>query len=229
MRRVLRFVTVLLAAHAVAWAQVPAGWQTYRDGQGRFAFDYPASFGTPERGTDDGFQGRTAAVRFAALVGLGGEAVVTSGPITVDVQALGGLYDAFARTVFPDAELAVVMKAVPAVTRSNFCALLAAGDHLQGQKLPARLDGAARQVDATRNLQPFVHRCDLSGDVVVFHKEATFVSGRASARQHIYGALRFLPAPFSSFQIVRGSTSAPAAADLDALGRMAASFTTSRP
>jgi hypothetical protein len=215
----------LVLATGAAGEQTPPVWQTYRDAQGRFTFDYPTSFGTPGRGTDDGFQGRAAAVRFSALAGLGGEAVVTSGPITVDVQALGGLYDAFARTVFPDAELAIVMKAVPAVTRTNFCALLGAADHLQGQKLPARLDAAARQVDATRNLQPAVHRCNLTGDVVLFHKEATFVAGRANARQHLYGALRFLPAPYSSFQIVRGGTSAPSAADLDALARMAASFT----
>jgi hypothetical protein len=223
MMRAAVFMFVIMAGAPAA--QTPStGWQVYRDAQGRFSFDYPVSFGTPERGTDNGFQGRTAAIRFSALTGLGGEAVVTSGPITVDVQALGGLYDTFARSVLPDADLAVVLKAVPAITRSNVCALLGSADHLQGQKLPPRLEAVAREVDATRNLQPVVRRCDLSGDLVVFYKEATFVAGRVSARQHLYGALRFLSAPFSSFQIVRGSTIAPTAADLDALGTMAASF-----
>jgi hypothetical protein len=58
----------------------------------------------------------------------------------------------------------------------------------------------------------------------VFHKEATFSSGRASARQHLYGAIRFLDAPYSPFQIVRGATTRPAAADLDVLARVVRSF-----
>jgi hypothetical protein len=222
-----RFALLLaagLVSHPAALA--PADWLTYRDPQNRFSFDCPASFGTPGRGTDDGFGGRAAAVRFSALAGLGGEAVVTKGPMTVDVQALGGLYDPFARSVFPDAELAAVMKALPAIAPANFCTLLGSTDRLQRQTLPQRLEAPARRLDAIRNLQPVVHRCEVTGDVAVFHKEATFESGAASARQHIYGALRFLAGPFSSFQIVRAGLAAPTAAELDTLQRMAASFAT---
>lgn len=222
MMRALAVALVLAAASP----QTPPGWQTYTDPQKRFAFDYPPAFGTPGRGTDDGFQTRTAAIRFSGLAGLGGEAVVTSGPITVDVQALGGLYDSFARGVFPDADLAVVLNALPAPAPSNFCALLGTADHLAGQTLPVRLVAAARQVDQMRNLDPVVHRCDLTGDVVVFHKEATFAAGAIKARQHVYGVVRFLPAPFSSFQIVRGSTTPPAAAELEMLAQVAGTFRT---
>jgi hypothetical protein len=225
MRRVLLAGTVLLAGAVHVLSGQTPGWQPYSDPQKRFSFEHPTAFGTPGRGTDDGFQGRTAALRFPALQGLGGEAVVTSGPITVDVQALGGLYDSFARSVFPDAQLAAVLKVLPPVTPANFCELLGRADHLQNQTLPPALEAAARQVDAVRHLEPVVHRCDVGGGVVLFHKEATFRSGAVTARQHVYGALRFLPPPFSSFQIVRGGLTAPAAAELDTLRRMVASFT----
>ncbi len=223
-------IAAVLIATAIAGAapQNP-GVATYRDPQGRFTFEYPVSFGTPGRGTDDGFGDRVAAVRFSNLMGLGGEAALTTGPIAVDLQALGGLYDPIALQVFPDAIKAQVVAARPAITRAGFCQLLGAADHLgAAAALPERVREAARSVDRVRNIDPRVVRCQLAGDTVTFHKEATFSSGAMSARQHIFGALRFLDGPFSAFQIVRAALAPPTDEDLDALTRIVRSFTAAR-
>ena len=219
---------LIVATIAGAAPQDP-GVATYRDPRGRFTFEYPVSFGTPGRGTDDGFRDRVAAVRFANLMGLGGEAVLTTGPIVVDVQALGGLYDPIALQVFPDAIQAQVIAARPAVTRADFCRILGAADHLGAAAgLADRVREAARNVDRMRNIDPRVVRCQMAGDTVTFHKEATFTSGSVSARQHIFGALRFLDAPFSAFQIVRAALAPPTDEDLDALARIVRSFNAAR-
>ena len=208
-------------------AQDPgAGWTSYRDAAGRFSFSYPVAFGATSVGTDSGFGGRTASTRFSMLSGLGGEAVLTSGPVTVDVQALGGLYDIFARSALPDTELATLLKALPAVTASNFCALLGSTDRLQGLTLAPRLLAAARELDAVRNVQPVVHQCVAADGVIAFHKEATFVAGAMQGRQHIFGAIRFLTPPYSSFQIVRALPTAPSASDVEVLRQLVRSFTT---
>ena len=219
---------LLLATMAGAAPQNP-GLATYRDPQGRFTFEYPVSFGTPGRGTDDKFRERVAAVRFSNLTGLGGEAVLTTGAIVVDVQALGGLYDPIALQVFPDAIQAQVVAARPAVTRAVFCQLLGAADHLgAAAALPERVREAARNVDRMRNIDPRVVRCQMAGDTVTFHKEATFASGAVSARQHIFGALRFLDQPFSAFHIVRATLAPPTDEDLDVLARIVRSFNAAR-
>ena len=161
---------LIVTAIAGAAPQNP-GVATYRDPQGRFTFEYPVSFGTPGRGTDDGFGDRVAAVRFSNLTGLGGEAVLTTGPIAVDVQALGGLYDPIALQVFPDAIKAQVVSARPAVTRAGFCQLLGAADHLGAAGgLPERVREAARNVDRMRNIDPRVGRCQMAGNTVTFYK-----------------------------------------------------------
>jgi hypothetical protein len=170
-----------------------------------------------------------AAVRFSDLEGLGGEAVLTTGPIVVDVQALGGLYDSLALQVFPDAVRAQVVAARPAVTRATFCQVLGASDHLGAATgLPERVREAARNVDRMRNIDPRVVRCQTAGDTVTFHKEATFASGGMSSRQHIFGALRFLDGPFSAFHIVRAAVTAPTGEELDVLTGIVRSFNAAR-
>jgi len=219
-------IGAVLIATAIAGAdpQNP-GVSTYRDPQERFTFEYPVSFGTPGRGTDDGFGDRVAAVRFSNLMGLGGEAVLTTGPIVVDIQALGGLYDPIALQVFPDAIKAQVVAARPAVTRANFCQVLGAADHLGAAAgLAERVREAARNVDRMRNIDPRVVRCQMAGDTVTFHKEATFTSGGVSARQHIFGALRFLDGPFSAFHIARAALSPPTDEELERLARIVRSL-----
>ena len=229
LRRPASIAAVLIVTTIGAASFQSPGLATYRDPQGRFTFEYPVSFGTPGRGTDDGFRDRVAAVRFANLMGLGGEAVLTTGPIVVDVQALGGLYDPIALQVFPDAIQAQVVAARPPVTRASFCQALGAADHLGAAAgLPERVREAARSVDRMRNIDPRIVRCQMAGDTVTFHKEATFVSGAVSARQHIFGALRFLDGPFSAFHIVRAAPAAPTDEELDVLTRIVGSFNAAR-
>ena len=210
-------VVLIVTALAGAAPQNP-GLATYRDPRGRVTCEYPVSFGTPGRGTDDGFRDRVA-----------GEAVLSTGPIVVDVQALGGLYDPIALQVFPDAIKAQVVAARPAVTRAAFCQLLGAADHIGAAAgLDERVREAARNVDRMRNIDPRVVHCQMAGDTVTFHKEATFTSGGVSARQHIFGALRFLDGPFSAFHIVRAALAAPTDEELDVLARIVRSFNPAR-
>ena len=227
MRALTSAVLILTSAVAIAAAgrqNAQAGWRTFVDPDGRFEFGYPESLGPPVRGTDSGFRNRAAAFRFPNLSGLGGEAALTTGFVDVDIQAVGGLYDSIARGVLQDADLPVLVAALPPLTASNFCSMLGAADRVQGLKIPPRLLTAARMLDVMRNVSPVVHRCAVTERVAVFHKEATFESGRMSARQHIFGAVRFLDPPYSSFQVVRGTATPPPSADLDVLERIVRSF-----
>ena len=117
-----------------------AAVRPYTDPQGRFRFEYPASFGAPQRGTNDGFGDRLAAVRFSGLTGLGGEAVLTRGPLVLDMQALGGLYDPIALEVFPERFAGQSRPMRMRVDDPTPCARRSATDqHLAGSRLaPAR-------------------------------------------------------------------------------------------
>lgn len=233
MRPMLRWRTRLSTAGFVAICavggvagQAPTDWPTYVDPEGRFTFAYPQSFGSPGPGTDDGFGQRVAAVRFERLRGLGGEAVLTTGPVQLDVQALGGLYDAITLQVLPADARASVVAQLPAVTLESFCGLLGRESHLPPTiSLAEPVLAAARMLDHTRNIDPVVARCVRDGTTIVFHKEATIELGAASARQHVYGAIRFLSTRYSSFQVVRAATTAPSAAAVDTLGLLVRSFT----
>lgn len=218
---------VALAAIALASVEIPAGqeWPTYRDARGRFEFRYPPEYGTPGRGTDDGFGDRVAAVRFSAVTGLGGEAAVTRGRVVIDIQAAGGLYDAITLQVFPDPVRQRIEALVPPLTLENLCAILGQQDHLPANPgLDPKIVDVVRSADRSRNVDPKVVQCNRSGSVVTFHKEATFVSGAVKARQHLYGAVRFLVRPYSSFQFVQGSVVPPASGALEAITKMVGSF-----
>jgi hypothetical protein len=213
-----------VAALAITIADVAAAdtLATYSDPQRRFSFSYPASFGSITPGTNSGFQKRVAAFRFQDFssvvrqgrILLGGEAVLTTGAITVDMQALGGLYDPFGMEAFPTGMRTIVEQQLPLLDVSNFCGELAKESHvdLKGAWLaslaPSAKEGIVR-LDQLRNIDPKVIRCDVKGDTIVFDKEATFTSGTVSARQHIYGAVRFLRTSFSSFQLIRAGLDAP--------------------
>jgi hypothetical protein len=217
-------IAVLLAA-AVVNAQ-PSAATRYRDPNGRFTFEYPTAFGTAGAGTNDGFGNRVAAVRFAAFQpgSLGGELAVLRGPVLLDIQALGGLYDPITLEIFPDERRREVMAAVPAVTLQNLCALLAQQDHLGASTLPAQLLDVAHRVDRMRNVAPRVVSCETRGRTVVFHKEATYEAPGGPVRQHIFGAIRFLDGPWTSVQLIRGLRDGPSRADLDTLTRIVDSF-----
>jgi hypothetical protein len=207
---------VLLVLPAAAATQL----QTYDDPQKRFTFSYPPAFGAASRGTDDGFRERVAAIRFDRV---NYEAVLTQGQVTVDRQALGGLYDTIARQIIPESALLRILQAVTPVTAANFCELLGATDHVARRAdLSAKDLQMARAADALGNDTPRVVTCARRGDVIAFHKEAGLAPG--GGRRHVFGAIRFLEAPFSSFQIV-GIGAAPGGADLGAMRSIAESFT----
>jgi hypothetical protein len=194
----------LLLALTLAQA---GGEQRYLDPAGRFEFSYPEDFGQPARGTNDGFADRVAAIRFAAFsAALGGEAVLTRGRPLIDLQAAGGLHDAIALEVFPESMRRLILEAVPPLTAETFCREIARPDHLDpAHPALARLTVEQRRViaqaDRIRHVDPTVLRCDRSSDTITFHKEAAFQPG--APRRHVYGAVRFLDRPYSTFQIVR--------------------------
>jgi hypothetical protein len=224
---------LLILATGIAFAQSDA-WKTYRDPQGRFEFQYPQQFGATSPGTDDGFGGRTsvrfsefsAGARRGAII-LGGEAALTESARAVDLQAAGGLYDPITLQVFPARIAALVRNALPSLTATTFCSALASQQHLD----PAdrRLSGLTDQqrqgipsVDAMGNNTPAVLRCDLVGDTVAFEKTSSFNMSQSS--RHIYGAIRFVPKPYATFQVIRGAADAPGAELLGQLEKLVNSW-----
>src|SRR5687768_9302208 len=106
----------------------------YADPDRRFRFSYPASFGEPSPGTNDGFGDRVAAIRFSEFsLGIGGEAALTRGFPVIDLQAAGGLYDAIALEVFPDAIRRAIVGALQPLSITNFCNQIAVEQHLDPQ------------------------------------------------------------------------------------------------
>ena len=91
----------------------------YVDPGRRFRFSYPAAFGAPSSGTNDGFEDRVAALRFAVFSssGIGGEAALTRGFPVVDIQAVGGLYDAITLEIFPEPMRRQIVQALNGRTR----------------------------------------------------------------------------------------------------------------
>jgi hypothetical protein len=202
----------------------------YRDAAGRFAFDYPAAFGPPEQGTDSGFGGRVAAIRFATFSaqGIGGEAVLLQGPPSVSVLALGGLYDDITSGALPDPVKAAVAAALPRLSAANFCAQLRAERHIDLSAaavaaLESRHREALRSLDAMGHSAPEILRCEARGDTITFHKEAAMVAG--GPRRHTYGAIRFLTGQYSAFHLVRAGQ----APDAPTLDRMSAVVESWRP
>jgi len=218
----------IAAAAVVTLSFVQAGNQReYLDPGGRFRFSYPAEFGDPSPGTNDGFEDRVAAIRFAAFSsGIGGEAALTRSFPVVDIQAAGGLYDAITLEAFPDPVRRQILQALPRLTAANFCQQIAREQHLDPQvgglaKLSAQQKSVIASTDRIRNVSPRIVECRLDGTTVTFNKEVSFQPG--GPRQHVYGAIRFLEAPYSTFQIVRAG-SAPAAAVLDQMAALVKSW-----
>jgi hypothetical protein len=216
----------LFAAAGVMMLQ-PVAELLYQDSAGRFTFSYPSAFGSPGAGTDDGFADRVAAVRFSTFPAVwGGEAVLTRGFPLIDLQAAGGLYDGLTLQIFPDPLRALVVAQLPILTAANFCAALAQAQHLD-PRLPAfssltpQQQQAIAMTDAMRNSNPRVIECRPVGDTVTFDKERTPQPGYPT--QHVYGAVRFLRGPYSTFQLIAGGPS-PNRATLAAIERVVASF-----
>jgi hypothetical protein len=221
----LKLLLAILAAGLAMAQSSPEGWRTYQDPRSRFQFLYPDGFGSPSPGTDDGFRDRTAAIRFSEFsagvhanrIILGGEAVLTSGPPQIDLQAAGGLYDAITLHVFPAPVATVIQNALPVLTAAAFCDAIGREQHLDPSDgrfsaLTAAQRGAIASVDRMGNTAPKVLRCEIQAGTVTFDKEAAWDA--AGPSRHIYGAIRFLPQHYSSFQLIRGSADAPSAAML---------------
>jgi hypothetical protein len=190
-------------------ALAAAAQTTYRDPRNRFEFIYPAAFGAPSAGTNDGFADRLAAIRFSGAASFGGEAALTQGFPLLDRQAAGGLYDSITLEIFPDAQRASVLKDLPPLTPANFCDTIARPQHVSGPPLVVK-------VDRMRNIDPKVLRCDVAGDTVTFDKEVSWNEG--GPRLHVIGAVRFLRPPYSTFQFIGIAAEAPPMA---ALGQIA--------
>ena len=207
----MKLACLFVAASLFASAQTRA----YQDPQKRFEFAFPAAFGTTSVGTDSGFRDRVAAIRFsefsagvhAGKIILGGEAALTKGSPQVDLQAAGGLYDEITMGVFPEPAAAVVRSVLPRLTAANFCDAIARERHANPADPPFSTftppqKVALEQVDRMGNSPPKVLRCSVLGETVTFEKQA--------GTRYVYGAVRFLPPPYSSFQLIRGGMDAPA-------------------
>jgi hypothetical protein len=216
----LRTLLAILVIRLAVAQPAAEGWRTYQDPQGRFEFQYPAAFGAISPGSDNGFGSRVAAVRFSEFssgmhgntIVFGGEAVVTSGPPQVDLQAAGGLYDSIALQALPVRAAGVIQKALPALTAATFCGAIGTDQHLDPADnrltaLTAQQRAGLPAVDRMGNHSPRVVRCEVLGDTVLFVKTSLPAAG--APPRHVYGAIRFLAGPYSSFQLVRATASAP--------------------
>jgi hypothetical protein len=207
----------------------------YEDPQNRFTFSYPAAFGIPSPGTNNGFGDRVASIRFARFsagvqsgaVVLGGEAVLMRGFPLLDLRAAGGLYDEITLEIFPQPVHDVVLKALEPLTASNFCAVIARERHVDPTSavfasLAPRQKEALSSVDQMGNVNPKIVSCQIEGDTIRFDKEVAFQAG--APRNHIYGAVRFLREPYSMFQLIRGTGNAPSAGLLDQITEVVKSW-----
>ena len=131
MRVAAGLIAAFVMTLAVARAEIGV---EYVDPGRRFRFSYPAEFGAPSPGTNDGFQDRVAAIRFAVFSsGIGGEAALTRGFPVVDIQAAGGLYDAITLEIFPESMRRLIVQALTPLSATNFCQQIAQEQHLDPQ------------------------------------------------------------------------------------------------
>jgi hypothetical protein len=211
------------------------GQLIYEDPQGHFTFHYPADFGTPTPGTNNGYGDRVSAIRFArfsagvqngTLVG-GGEAALTRGFPLLDLRAAGGLYDEITLEIFPQSVRNLILKTLEPLTVSNFCAAIGRERHVDPASaafasLSSRQREALGSVDQMGNINPKIVSCELREDTIRFDKEVAFQAG--GPRNHVYGAVRFLREPYSTFQLIRGTGKPPSAALLDQITEVVKSW-----
>lgn len=207
----------------------------YEDPQNRFTFQYPADFGTPSPGTNNGYGDRVAAIRFARFsAGVqngelmwGGEAALTHGFPLLDLRAAGGLYDEITLEIFPQPLRNLILKTLEPLAPSNFCAAIARERHVDPASaafvsLTSRQREALGNVDQMGNINPKIVHCELRGDTIRFDKEVAFQAG--GPRNHVYGAVRFLREPYSTFQLIHGTPKSPSAALLDQITEVVKSW-----
>lgn len=200
----------------------------YRDPQSRFTFSYPQAFGEPSPGTDNGFGDRVAVIRFSVFSrhGIGGEALLGRARPSLDLQAAGGLYDDIVTGALPPATLKAVVAAIPRLSLANVCQQLGRQSHIDLSHaavaaLPENQQRGIGMSDVLSNHDPQVLRCDVSGDVVTFDKEAAMTPG--GIRRRVYGAVRFLTGRYAMFEIVRAGGT-PSSEVLDQMRQIVESF-----
>lgn len=211
------------------------GRLVYEDPQSRFTFSFPAAFGTPSPGTNNGFGDRVASIRFtrfsagvqSGIVALGGEAALMRGFPLLDLRVAGGLYDAISLEIFPQPVRDLILRNLERITASNFCDAIAREQHVDPASvafasLTSRQREALGNVDQMGNINPKIVSCEIKGDTIRFDKEVAFQAG--GPRNHVYGAVRFLGEPFSTFQLIRGTGKAPSAALLDQITEVVKSW-----
>lgn len=228
MRSIAPVIVTLLALAVSPGTSSQSERLVYDDPKGRFTFSYPAAFGGPSKGTNDGFADRAAAIRFATFSaeGAGGELVVTHGPPALDLQAAGGLYDSIAREALPERWRQAILAQLPRVTPANACGIIEARTHLDPTApglapIPAPQRARLADLDRLGNVDPVLDRCDVRDDVAVFQKTARFTDG--APRRSIYGAVRFVAGRYSSVQIIRAGTP-PSSSLLDEMRQVVTSW-----
>ena len=211
------------------------GQLLYEDPQSRFTFTYPAAFGTPSPGTNNGFGDRVTSIHFARFsAGVqggtmvwGGEVALTRGFPLLDLRSAGGLYDEITLEIFPQPVRNLILKTLEPLTASNFCSAIARERHVDPASaafvsLTSPQREALGNVDQMGNINPKIVSCEPRGDTIRFDKEVAFQAG--GPRNHVYGAVRFLGEPYSTFQLIRGTGEAPSAALLDQITRVVKSW-----
>ena len=176
----------------------------------------------PRPRNDDGFGSRSAWIRFAEFsagvhegrIIFGGEAVLTTGPPQLDLQAAGGLYDPIAFQALPARIASAIRYVLPVLTGTTLCDAIGREQHFDPgdarlSALTAAQKGIVASVDRMGNIAPKFLKCEISGNTVTFYKQSALDS--ASPKRHIYGAIRFLPPPYSSFHLIRGGGDVPTA------------------
>lgn len=138
------------------------------------------------------------------------------------------MYDDIASGTLPPALKKIVETVVPPLTASNFCQALGREQHIDVASAPfAKLSmqhrEALRDLDRMGNHAPKVTRCEITGDTIVFDKEAAMVA-KGPARPS-YGAVRFLKGRYSSVHLVRAGGT-PSAEDIGNMVRVVSSFRT---
>jgi len=190
-----------------------AGWIAYIDPDGKFAFQYPPEFGSPNdtivtRGYDDGAgNDHSDAIFFNKFTRKGflGELFLTTGRIWMSA-GLGGFHSRLAvfNTGKPSEFGQRILDHISALSLDNICDELAKELHINESDF-----------DKNKNIDPKLIKCSVSGDTVTFHKTAIY--GSVSGLQNFYGAIRFSAASFSSVQLILITKEAPTAELLETM------------
>ncbi len=204
---------------------------TYVDPLDRFEFRYPTRFGQAKKYMESFHGDRPVSLHFTVppsrLLDSNeptGLVAFTTGRVTVEHGAFGMLYDAeLARQLFGEAEWKGILEALPELTTSNVCEVLASERHLRLNS-PSLVGFSSGHLEVARNMDVFGHHdpqvllCQRDSSLVLFHE--TLREEPRSPRLHVFGCIRFLDGDYSSVQYVQKAFEAPSASHLAAIREM---------